>query len=31
MMKGDSVLALQKNLNKLGYSIDADGIFGEGT
>ena len=24
-------MALQRNLNKLGYSLNADGIFGEDT
>ena len=31
MMRGDSVLALQRNLNTIGYSLNADGIFGEDT
>lgn len=30
-MTGDGVKTLQSNLNKLGYSLVADGIFGSGT
>jgi peptidoglycan hydrolase-like protein with peptidoglycan-binding domain len=29
--KGEEVTALQNNLKKLGFSIDADGIFGDKT
>lgn len=29
--KGQEVLALQENLKKLGFTIDADGIFGDKT
>ncbi|MEO0326083.1 MAG: peptidoglycan-binding domain-containing protein [Myxococcota bacterium] len=29
--RGDDVMTLQGKLNKLGFGIDADGIFGDGT
>lgn len=29
--KGEEVTALQNNLKKLGFSIDADGMFGDKT
>ena len=28
---GDEVKSLQQNLNKLGYGLDVDGKFGDGT
>lgn len=28
---GDAVKALQENLNRLGYGLDADGKFGDAT
>lgn len=30
-MEGDEVVKLQKSLRKLGYDVEADGIFGSGT
>ncbi len=29
--RGDDVKALQESLNRFGYELDADGIFGDGT
>lgn len=29
--RGDEVKALQDQLNRFGYGLDADGIFGDGT
>ena len=29
--RGDDVKALQESLNRFGYGLDADGIFGDGT